>query len=233
MKSIALQFENVNKIYGTTYPVTALQNISLSLETGSYAALIGPSGSGKTTFLNLAAGLDYPTGGEVWIGQQKINDLPKKELNRFRSFNIGFVFQSYNLLQTLTAIENTELISIIRGDDPKDVRKNALEALESVGLIEKKDFFPQQLSGGQQQRIAIARALVTKPKIIFADEPTANLDTVTAHQLIELFEGLNRNQGVTFLFSTHDSRMIDRVKQKITLKDGMIEAISGITSGIN
>lgn len=150
-------------------------------------------------------------------------------MNQFRSFNIGFVFQSYNLLQTLTAIENTELISIIRGDDPKLVHKNALEALESVGLSDKKNFFPQQLSGGQQQRIAIARALVTKPKIIFADEPTANLDTTTAHQLIELFEGLNRHQGVTFLFSTHDARMIDRVKQKIILKDGLIESTSGIS----
>lgn len=228
-KSIALRFEKVNKIYGTTYPVSALKDISIKLETGSFAALIGPSGSGKTTFLNLAAGLDYASSGEVWIGEQKINDLPKKELNRFRSFNIGFVFQSYNLLQTLTAIENTELISIIRGDDPKQVRKNALTALESVGLLDKKDFYPQQLSGGQQQRIAIARALVTSPKIIFADEPTANLDTTTAYQLIELFEGLNKNHGVTFLFSTHDSRMIDRVKEKITLKDGSIDHVSGIS----
>lgn len=223
--AIALALKNVKKVYGIHYPVTALDQINLELEEGSFAALIGPSGSGKSTFLNLAAGLDHPTSGEVCIGNQKISELSKKDLNRFRSFNVGFVFQSYNLLQTLTVIENTELISIIRGDDVKTVRKNALEALASVGLSDKKDFYPQQLSGGQQQRVAIARALVNRPKIIFADEPTANLDTTTAYLLIELFEKLNQNQGVTFLFSTHDARMIERVKKQIILKDGLMTSV--------
>lgn len=220
--STALRLEKVSKIYEGISQVTALNQVSISLEAGCFAALIGPSGSGKTTFLNLAAGLDYPTEGSIYIGDQKVNDLSKTELSHFRSFNVGFVFQSYNLLQNLTAIENVELISIVRGDDPEVVRKKALHALEQVGLQTKSHFYPSQLSGGQQQRVAIARALVTAPKIIFADEPTANLDSKTAFQLIELFERLNQEEKMTFLFSTHDERMIARVKQKILLHDGYI-----------
>ena len=219
----ALKFENVSKIYPGITPVKALHQINLHLELGCFAALIGPSGSGKTTFLNLAAGLDLPTEGSVFIGEQNLNKLSKTDLSHFRSFNVGFIFQSFNLIQNLTAIENIELISIIRGDAKNEVRKKALRALHQVGLESKVNSYPSQLSGGQQQRVAIARALVTAPKIVFADEPTANLDSNTAFKLIELFEKLNQEEGMTFLFSTHDPRMIERVKQKIILRDGKIE----------
>jgi putative ABC transport system ATP-binding protein len=218
----ALTFEAVEKTYPGITPVTALKSISVELKTGCFSALIGPSGSGKTTFLNLAAGLDTPTHGSISIGGQCLSELSKTEMSAFRSFNVGFIFQSFNLLQNLTAIENVELISIIRGDDRAAVRKKSLKALAQVGLSEKTNFYPTQLSGGQQQRVAIARALVTAPKIVFADEPTANLDSETAFQLIELFERLNQEEGIAFLFSTHDQRMIDRVKQKIILRDGAI-----------
>ena len=220
--NIALTFENVTKTYPGVTPVHALREITTTLPEKAFAALIGPSGSGKTTFLNLAAGLDTPSQGKIYIGNQNLSELTKSELNHFRSFNVGFIFQSYNLLPNLTALENIELISIIRGDDPKAVRTLALHALEQVALGDKKDSYPSQLSGGQQQRVAIARALVTRPKIVFADEPTANLDSKTAFQLIELFEALNEKESMTFLFSTHDSRMISRVRQKITLSDGML-----------
>ncbi len=218
----ALRFRNVTKIYPGISPITALRDVTVDLEAGCFAALVGPSGSGKTTFLNLAAGLDEPSSGTIAIGDRELTGLSLRERGAFRSFHVGFVFQSYNLLKNLTARENVELISIVRGDDPEKVRRRADRALEQVGLADKGASFPAELSGGQQQRVAIARALVTEPRIVFADEPTANLDYQTAHQLIELFERLNREEKTAFLFSTHDPRMIDRVSRKIMISDGAV-----------
>lgn len=222
----ALEFTRVTRIFEASPPVYAVRDVSVQIPKGAFSAIVGPSGSGKTTFLNLAAGLDRPTSGEVRIAGQKISELSKADMNRFRSHHTGFVFQSYNLFPTLTAVENTEFTALIRGDDPAVARKDAIQALESVGLQEKIHFYPSQLSGGQQQRVAVARALATKPDIIFADEPTANLDSATASELISLFEELNEKRGITFLFSTHDRMLIGRVKTKLEMKDGRIVSAS-------
>lgn len=222
MSDIALEFRAVTRTFPASPPVHAVRDVSIAIPRGSFSAIIGPSGSGKSTFLNLAAGLDRPTSGEVLIGGKKIAELTKTEMNRFRSRHTGFVFQSYNLFPTLTAVENVEFTAIIRGDDAREARRQALQALEAVGLLDKAPFLPSQLSGGQQQRVAVARALATKPDIVFADEPTANLDSVTATELVSMFEELNRTRGITFLFSTHDRMLIGRVKNRIEMKDGRI-----------
>ena len=200
----------------------AVDKVSFHLEKGVFAALVGPSGSGKTSLLNLASGLDRPTSGEILIAGKPISTLSQKELCHFRRRHLGFVFQSYNLFPVLTAVENVEYTSVMRGDDRKAARRRATSALEVVGLGDKTGRMPSQLSGGQRQRVAVARALATEPDIIFADEPTANLDSKTANQLIELFEELNQKMHVTFLFSTHDSKLVDRVKARLEMKDGKI-----------
>ncbi len=219
---LALKFSAVTKTYPGSPPVTAVGNVSIEIPRGSFAAVIGPSGSGKTTFLNLASGLDRPTDGEVYIGGQKVSGLSRTELSRFRSHHVGFVFQAYNLFPALTALENVEFTLLIRGDSRNHAREESKRALAAVGLADKFASLPSQLSGGQQQRVAVARALAAKPDILFADEPTANLDSATASELIYLFETLNAESGVTFLFSTHDRNLIERVRQKIEMKDGKI-----------
>jgi putative ABC transport system ATP-binding protein len=224
--TLALEFQSVRRLYDGNATIAALDDVSLQLPRGSFAALIGPSGSGKTTFLNLASGLDHPTSGEISIGGRKMSGMSDKELCLFRRRHIGFVFQSYNLFPVLTAIENIEFTSLIRGDNARDARARAKDALESVGLSDRAGSYPNQLSGGQQQRVAIARALATEPDIIFADEPTANLDSKTADHLIEMFSTINQESGVTFLFSTHDHSLIDRVRTKIHLKDGRLNGIA-------
>ena len=215
-----LEFRDIEKTYPGEPPVQAVDKVSLKLERGAFAALIGPSGSGKTSLLNLASGLDRPTRGDILISGQSIVKLSQKELCLFRRKHLGFVFQSYNLFPVLSAVENVEYTSVMRGDNRKEARKRATESLETVGLGDKLARLPSQLSGGQQQRVAVARALATQPDIVFADEPTANLDSKTAYQLIELFERLNRELKVTFLFSTHDSKLVDRVSRKLEMKDG-------------
>lgn len=185
-------------------------------------ALIGPSGSGKTTLLNIASGLDRPTSGSILFDGQEITDASERDLAEMRLQSIGFIFQAYNLFPALTVLENVEYSSIIRGDDSKRARTRALFALEQVGLFEKASFRPSQLSGGQQQRVAVARAFASEPKVIFADEPTANLDSKNALSLIDLFEEMNRVHGLTFVFSTHDQRLVDRVRTKVFLRDGVI-----------
>lgn len=217
-----LSLRNINHVYPGPVPVTAISNISFDLKLGSFGALVGPSGSGKTTLLNLASGLDRPTSGEIKIADSLISSLSQTELCKFRRNNIGFVFQSYNLIPILTVVENVEYTAIIRGDSPHGARKDALESLQRVGLEHKAHFYPTQLSGGQQQRVAVARSLACKPRIVFADEPTANLDSKTAVDLINLFEELNRSLGLTFLFSTHDSRVVERVNAKFIMLDGQI-----------
>ena len=215
-----LIFENVSRVYPGTPPVTALKNVSFQLQRGAFAALVGPSGSGKTTLLNLASGLDFCSSGRIRVDNFDISNLSSKELCRFRREKLGFVFQAYNLFPALTAVENVEYTNLIRGESARVARERALQALEDVGLANKANSLPGKLSGGQQQRVAVARALATHAKIIFADEPTANLDSKTAFQLIDLFENLNRSHHVSFLFSTHDSRLVDRAREKITIQDG-------------
>jgi putative ABC transport system ATP-binding protein len=221
-EAIALELKNVHKIFSGQPPVTAVSGVSIKLNAGAFAALVGPSGSGKTTLLNLAAGLDTPTEGEVAIAGQKLAGLTRHDLARFRREKVGFIFQSYNLFPALTALENVEFTSVVR-KDPKKVRyERALQALAQVGLSEKTYAFPDQLSGGQQQRVAVARALASEPAIVFADEPTANLDSKNAMDLIELFQKLNTTLGVTFLFSTHDQRLVERVKLSFPMRDGKL-----------
>lgn len=221
-----LQFKNVTKKYsdserGEEY--LALSNVSFDLEEGALAALVGPSGSGKTTLLNLAGTFDLPTSGEIILAGKSINSLSKKELIKCRSFDIGFIFQAFNLIPVLTAVENVEYTCLMRGEPAQEARRKAIQALKDVDLESKTNSLPRHLSGGQQQRVAVARALCSAPKIIFADEPTANLDSKTADQLISLFKHLNEKKGVTFLFSTHDNRLISSVRKIINLRDGKIQ----------
>lgn len=217
-----LVLENVTKIYPGPPPVAAVKSISLCLEAGCFTVLIGPSGSGKTTLLNLVSGLDHPTSGDIWFDGGKITDFSPEQLTALRRDSIGFVFQSYNLFPVLTAAENVEFTLLLRGRPAKEAREKALHALALVGLENKTKSFPRQLSGGQQQRVAVARALASEAKIVFADEPTANLDSKTAFQLIDLFERLNQETSLSFFFSTHDSRLVDRAREKLTMEDGVL-----------
>lgn len=214
---------NLNKVYDEeTFPVHATDNISINFEEGEFSAIVGPSGCGKTTLLNLIGGLETPTSGEVIIDNIQITKLKSKELIDFRLRNIGFVFQAYNLIPVLTASENVEFIMHLQ-NYPKDERKDRVEELLiAVGLKDKLNKRPSELSGGEQQRVAVARALASKPKFILADEPTANLDSKSTHDLLDIMENLNKKENMTFIFSTHDSRVMERAKRIITLDDGKI-----------
>jgi putative ABC transport system ATP-binding protein len=223
---LVLEFENVSKIFPGDVPVNALTEISLKLTEGCFAALVGASGSGKSTFLNIASGLDNPTSGVVQIAGTDISKFNERRLSIFRREHLGFVFQAYNLFPTLTAIENVEYTMLLRGEKSAVARQRATESLRSVGLEEKAKVYPQKLSGGQQQRVAVARALASRPDIIFADEPTANLDSDTAAKLIELFRDLNKQYGTSFLFSTHDRELIQSVKTVINIRSGQITSIA-------
>lgn len=217
-----LVLENVTKIYPGPPPVTAVHNVSLRLERGCFAVLIGPSGSGKTTLLNLISGLDSPTSGRILFDGQDLTHLSSKQLTQVRRDQIGFVFQAYNLFPVLTAVENVEFTLLLRGVPRSEARLKAATALEMVGLKDKLDRYPRHLSGGQQQRVSVARALASDAHIVFADEPTANLDSKTAFQLIDLFEELNQKAKLSFVFSTHDSRIRERSRQELLLVDGAL-----------
>jgi len=214
---------NLNKIYDeSTVPVHATNNISLNFDKGEFTTLVGPSGCGKTTLLNLLGGLETPTSGEVIIENISITKLKSKELINFRLFNIGFVFQAYNLIPVLSAKENVEFIMHLQNIS-KEKRKAAVEKLlVAVGLKDKMDKRPNELSGGEQQRVAVARALASKPKFILADEPTANLDSKSTAGLLDIMENLNEKENITFIFATHDSRVMERARRTITLEDGKI-----------
>ena len=220
----AIQLLQVSKVYSekSAQAVRALDGIELTIGMGEFVALKGSSGSGKTTLLNIASGLDNPSEGRVILAGEEISGKSVKELTDFRSRKIGFVFQSYNLFKDLTVIENVEFTSILRGDDAADSRARAEKALSDVGLASKFNHYPKLLSGGQQQRVAVARAIAMKPAMIFADEPTANLDSKTAVDLISLFEEMNRITGITFLFSTHDPQLLGRVRRIVEIRDGKI-----------
>ncbi len=214
------------KSVGKTYPlgeteVQALRDVDLAIEAGSFLALAGPSGSGKTTLLNLVGCLDTPSTGQITLGGMDLSALGAKKLARLRAEKIGFVFQSFNLIPVLSAVENVEMALRLSGQDPD--RPRCERALADVGLGELVHRRPAQLSGGQQQRVAIARALVKDPEIVIADEPTANLDSVTGGEVLDLMKALNSRKGVTFLFSTHDPLVIERASRVVRLRDGRIQ----------
>ena len=211
------------KVYdGNQIPVRAVDGVHLHIDKGEFIALVGPSGSGKTTVLNMIGGLDRPTSGQVKIAGENITAMSGSHLTRFRLGNIGFVFQSFNLIPVLTAAENIEFVMLLQGQSKDKRNKRVQELLSEVGLSDKADVRPAQLSGGQQQRVAVARALASKPAFVLADEPTANLDSAAAAQLLDIMEKLNREEQITFIFSTHDERVIRRARRIITLQDGKI-----------
>lgn len=217
-----IETHNLNKVYDGIVPVKAVNNVNVSFEDNEFTAVVGPSGSGKTTLLNIIGGLDKPTSGDVIVGGTNITKMKENKLIDFRLHNIGFVFQSYNLIPVLTAKENTEFIMLLQNRPESERNARVKELLAEVGLAGQENKRPTQLSGGQQQRVAVARALASKPKFILADEPTANLDSKSAENLLDLMKKLNEEEGITFIFSTHDQRVIDRAKRVITLVDGQI-----------
>lgn len=218
-----IETNNLIKIYQQgDVEVKALNDVSINFQQGEFTAIVGPSGSGKTTFLNSIGGLDTPTSGKVVINNTDITNLKSNELIDFRLRNIGFVFQAYNLIPVLTAKENVEFIMLMQGDSASDRKSRAEELLNAVGLSDQINRRPGQLSGGQQQRVAVARALASKPKFVLADEPTANLDSTSTSNLLDIMHRLNKEENMTFIFSTHDQRVIDRAKRIITLEDGKI-----------
>ena len=219
-----IEIKDLVKVYDDkkAVPVMAVNGINLSIEEGEFTAIVGPSGSGKTTLLNMLGGLDNPSSGEIHINGIRVDKLSEKEKIRFRMQNIGFVFQAYNLIPVLTAKENVEFIMQLQGKTKAERQKRALELLESVGLGERVNARPGKLSGGQQQRVAVARALASKPKFILADEPTANLDSKSTETLLDIMEQLNREEKITFVFSTHDARVVNKARRVITVEDGKI-----------
>jgi len=218
-----IETNNLIKIYQQgDIEVKALNDVSINFQQGEFTAIVGPSGSGKTTFLNSIGGLDTPTSGKVVINDTDITNLKSNELIDFRLRNIGFVFQAYNLIPVLTAKENVEFIMLMQGDSASDRKSRAEELLNAVGLSDQINRRPGQLSGGQQQRVAVARALASKPKFVLADEPTANLDSTSTSNLLDIMHRLNKEENMTFILSTHDQRVIDRAKRIITLEDGKI-----------
>jgi len=218
-----IQIQNLSKTYNAgENEVRALENVNLNIEAGEFTAIVGPSGSGKTTLLNMLGGLDAPTSGSIVIAGTDITHKKENELINFRRDNIGFVFQAYNLIPVLTAKENVAFVMDLQGISTKESNARALELLEAVGLKDRANERPAKLSGGQQQRVAVARALAAKPKFILADEPTANLDGKSAENLLDIMAKLNKEEGITFLFSTHDPRVMQRARKIITLADGKI-----------
>jgi putative ABC transport system ATP-binding protein len=223
-----IEIENLEKIYNESeIKVHAIRGIDLFFEQGEFAAIVGPSGSGKTTLLNLLGGLDNPTTGKITIGGVDISSLKSSALINFRLSNIGFVFQAYNLIPVLTAKENVEFVMHLQGKPKTERDARTKELLESVGLGDRLNSRPSKLSGGQQQRVAVARALASKPKFVLADEPTANLDTEATENLLDIMERLNREENITFIFATHDARVMKKARRVITIEDGKV--LSDIT----
>ena len=220
-----IQTHGLTKVYNQDQvPVHALRGVDLTIEKGEFTAIVGPSGSGKTTLLNIISGLDEPTEGKTIIRGTELNSLSDKELIDFRLNHIGFVFQSYNLIPVLTAVENVSFIMQMQGRSAEEYHKKSIELLKEVGLEDKIDKRPSELSGGQQQRVAVARALASKPDFVLADEPTANLDSVSTNELLDMMLELNEREEMTFVFSTHDQRVIDRARRVVTLVDGKIDS---------
>lgn len=220
---IVIKTENLHKIYQETkVPVHALQGVNLEIHKGEFTAIVGPSGSGKSTLLNIIGGLDQPTEGHAWIAGENLSEMKQSELIDFRKNHIGFVFQSYNLIPVLTAYENVEFIMLLQHRSKAERKQRVTALLNAVGLGDRLDNKPSELSGGQQQRVAVARALASKPTFVLADEPTANLDSAATANLLDIMARLNHEEHMTFVFSTHDQRVIDRARRVITLEDGKI-----------
>lgn len=219
-----IKVEKLNKKYkmgGET--VEALKNVSLDIEQGEMVAIIGPSGSGKSTMMHILGGLDRPDSGEVFVDEESLSKLSQRKLADYRNKKIGFIFQTFNLQPDLTSIENVELPLIIAGKNSKERKKLAKEALTKVGLGDRLKHKPNELSGGQRQRVSIARALVNSPKIIFADEPTGNLDSKTGANVLELLKKLNKDEGVTIIIVTHDNDIAEQCDRIVRMKDGEIQ----------
>lgn len=214
---------NIHKVYNPNkIPVHALNGVDLSIQQGEFTAIVGPSGSGKTTLLNILGGLDTPSEGSVIIEGTDISQLSGNQLIDFRKEKIGFVFQAYNLIPVLTAMENVSFVMLLQKINKAQRQERATELLRAVGLEDKVDKRPAELSGGQQQRVAVARALASKPAFILADEPTANLDSKSTSTLLDIMSRLNQEEQITFIFSTHDQRVIERARRVVTLVDGKI-----------
>lgn len=218
-----IQAKNIKKTYNAdTIPVHALNDVNLNVEEGEFTAIVGPSGCGKTTLLNILGGLDEATEGRVEIDGTVITEMGDGALIDFRLHNIGFVFQAYNLIPVLTTKENVEFIMLLQKQEEEKRNQRTMELLNEMGIADKADKRPAELSGGQQQRVAVARALASKPKFVLADEPTANLDSSSTKDLLDIMAKLNQEEGITFVFSTHDQRVIDRAKRIVHLDDGKI-----------
>jgi putative ABC transport system ATP-binding protein len=218
-----VKIENVTRVYQIGKVETqALRGVNLSIESGEFTALIGPSGSGKTTLLQMIGCLDQPTSGRVFISGKDVTTLNRNQRADMRRGHIGFIFQFFALIPTLSAYENIEMPLLLNGHTAAERRARVLELLEAVGLSDRANNRPDQMSGGQQQRVAIARALASKPALILADEPTANLDTVNGEQVMEIMTRLNKETGVTFVFATHDPRVIKYAHRVVTLRDGLV-----------
>tara|TARA_E500000331_G_scaffold2128_1_gene2232 strand:+ start:587 stop:1270 length:684 start_codon:yes stop_codon:yes gene_type:complete len=218
-----IELKNLSKIYNPeTIPVRAINDVTLSVKEGEFTAIVGPSGCGKTTLLNMIGGLDISSEGSVEVGGVSIQDMNESQLTAFRLQHIGFVFQAYNLIPVFTAKENIEFIMVLQNMDAKTMQERSDDLLDRMGIKNQKNRRPSELSGGQQQRVAVARALAARPKFVLADEPTANLDSGSTEDLLDIMAKLNKEEKITFIFSTHDQRVIDRAKRVITLEDGVI-----------
>lgn len=218
-----IKISNLTKIYNKTQvPVHAVNGINLTFEEGEFVAIVGPSGCGKTTFMNMIGGLEEPTSGSVEVNGVDTSKLKSNELINFRLHNIGFIFQSYNLIPVLTSKENVSFIMQLQNKPKDEIEQRTIQLLQSVGLGNKINSKPNQMSGGEQQRVAVARALASKPKFVLADEPTANLDSKATTQLLDIMKKLNEEENMTFIFTTHDQRVVDKARRIITLEDGKV-----------
>ena len=218
-----IKAENINKVYNEkTIPVHALSDVNIEINKGEFTAIVGPSGCGKTTLLNILGGLDNPSSGKVIVGDTEITKLKDSELIDYRLKHIGFVFQAYNLIPVLTTMENVEFIMLLQKRSKQERDARAMQLLDEMGIGDKASQRPSQLSGGQQQRVAVARALASKPEFVLADEPTANLDSTSTSALLDIMAKMNQEEGATFVFSTHDQRVIDKARRVITLEDGKV-----------
>ena len=218
-----VECREVTKIYRQgKVDVHALRGVSLSIQEGGFIALAGPSGSGKTTLLNIIGGLDCANSGSITLDGNRINEMSQSKLANLRLHKIGFVFQAYNLIPVLSALENVEFVMLLQGVPASERRERATAILDDVGLKDECDRRPAELSGGQQQRVAVARAIVSNPSIVLADEPTANLDSKTGRELMEMMRDMNTKKNVTFIFSTHDQMVMDYARRLVLIRDGLV-----------
>ncbi|ADN75742.1 ABC transporter related protein [Ferrimonas balearica DSM 9799] len=221
---MTIAIQGLSKIYNpdSEFPVHAVRDVSLTIEQGEFVAIMGPSGSGKTTLLNMLGGIDVPSKGSISIDGDRLDNLNQHQLISFRRDHVGFIFQDYSLLPVLTALENVEFVMQLQGHPEAECRLRATELLTEVGLADHLHKVPAKLSGGQQQRVAVARALAPRPRFVMADEPTANLDAQSTAELLDIMQQLNQSEGTTFIFSTHDPRVIKRARRVIVIEDGQI-----------